>query len=72
MAFCLAAQALGVATIAQAAVANHAPVIREVLSVPQDRLILCAITFGYEDPDNPANNFRTERADVAEILDIRG
>ena len=72
MAFCLAAQALGVATIAQAAVANHAPVIREVLSVPQDRLILCAITFGYEDPDHPANNFRTERADVAEILDIRG
>ncbi len=72
MAFCLATQALGLATVPQAAVAFHSDVVREVLEIPEDRLILCAITFGYEDPDHPANNFRTERAALNEILEVRG
>lgn len=72
MAFCLAAQALGVATVPQAAVAFHSPVVREVLNIPEDRLILCAITFGYEDADHPANSFRTDRAALPEIMDLRG
>lgn len=72
MSFCLAAQALGLATVPQAAVAFHSDVVREVLEVPEDRLILCAITFGYEDTDHPANGFRTERAPLSEILEIRG
>ncbi|WP_407492098.1 nitroreductase [Pseudooceanicola sp. MF1-13] len=71
MAFCLAAQALGVATVPQAAVAFHSDVVREVLDIPEDRLILCAITFGYADPEHPANSFRTERADLSEIMEIR-
>ncbi|MEC7793771.1 MAG: nitroreductase [Pseudomonadota bacterium] len=72
MAFCLAAQALGLATVPQAAVAFHSDVVREVLEIPEDRLILCAITFGYEDPDHPANSFRTERAALDEILEVQG
>ncbi|WP_136634578.1 nitroreductase [Pseudooceanicola onchidii] len=72
MAFCLAAQALGLATVPQAAVAFHSDVVREVLGIPEDRLILCAITFGYEDSSHPANAFRTDRADLPEIMEIRG
>ena len=72
MAFCLAAQALGLATVPQAAVAFQSPVVREVLNVPEDRLILCAISFGYEDPAHPANGFRTDRAALDEIMEIRG
>lgn len=72
MAFCLAAQALGIATVPQAAVAFHAPVVRKVLGLPEDRLILCAISFGYEDPAHPANSFRTERAGLDEIMELRG
>jgi nitroreductase len=72
MSFCLAAQALGLATVPQAAVAFHSGVVREVLGIPEDRLILCAISFGYEDPDHAANSFRTERADLSEIMEIRG
>lgn len=72
MTFCLAAQALGLATVPQAAVAFQSPVVREVLDIPEDRLILCAITFGYEDPSHPANSFRTERADISEIMEMRG
>jgi nitroreductase len=68
-AFTLAATALGVATIAQAAIAAYAPLVRDHLDIPDDRLILCAISFGYADQDAPINQFRTERADPADIID---
>jgi nitroreductase len=68
-AFTLAATALGVATIAQAAIAAYAPLVRDQLDIPDDRLILCAISFGYADQDAPINQFRTERADPTDITD---
>ncbi|MGJ8590434.1 MAG: nitroreductase [Yoonia sp.] len=68
-AFTLAATALGVATIAQAAIAAYAPLVRDHLDIPNDRLILCAISFGYADQDAPINQFRTERADPTDIID---
>ncbi len=71
-AFALAAQAAGVATIPQAAVASFAPFLHDWFGIGDDRLILCAISFGYEDPDHPANAFRTERAALDEIVDWRG
>ena len=64
--FTLAAQSLGVATIAQAALAAHAPLIRAHFAIPSDRLIVCGISFGYEDAAHPANSFRTSRAGLAE------
>lgn len=70
-AFTLAAQAAGVASIPQAAVASYAPLLHEILEIPQDRQILCAISFGYGDPDHPANSFRTERAPLAEFATWR-
>jgi nitroreductase len=71
-AFMLAATALGVGTIAQASVAAYAPMIRAHFDLPESRLILCAISFGLPDTDHPANNFRTSRAELDEVLDLRG
>jgi len=68
-AFTLAATALGVATIPQAAVAAYAPQVRAHLNISGDRLVLCAISFGYADPDAPVNAFRTERAAADDIID---
>lgn len=70
-AFTLAAQAAGVATIPQAAVAAFAPFLHEHFDIGNDRLILCAISFGYEDAHHPANGFRTDRAAVDDITDWR-
>jgi nitroreductase len=67
-AFTLAATALGVATIPQAAVAAYAPLLKEHLGIESDRLVLCAISLGYADPDAAANQFRTARADVDDII----
>src|SRR6056297_1521686 len=49
----ISARALGVDTIAQASVAAHAPMIRAHFGLPETRLILCAISFGYGDADHP-------------------
>lgn len=70
-AFTLAAEALGVASIPQAAVAAYAPVLRDHFQIPDNRMILCAISFGYRDTDHPINGFRTDRADLDEVLDWR-
>lgn len=70
-AFCLAATARGVATIPQAAIASYSATVRETLDLPDDRHVLCAISFGYADTEHPANGFRTTRATVEEVLDWR-
>lgn len=64
--FALAARAMGVASIAQAALAAHPQFWRERLGLTSDRKLVCGISFGYEDPAHPANGFRTSRAPVTQ------
>lgn len=70
--FTLAAEARGVASIPQAAVAAQAPFLRDWFGIPEHRHILCAISFGIEDTEHPANGFRTARAPLSEVIDWRG
>ncbi|GAA1745222.1 nitroreductase [Aeromicrobium alkaliterrae] len=63
-----AATAEGVATIAQAAIAMRSTPVREVLGLPDDRLVVCAVSLGRADPDHPANAFRTSRALPADVV----
>jgi nitroreductase len=65
--FMLAARSLGVASIAQAALATHPKPLREFFSIGEDRRIVCGMSFGYEDPQHPANQFRTRRAGMDEV-----
>ena len=66
--FMLAARSLGVASIAQAALATHPKILREFFGIGEDRRIVCGMSFGYEDPQHPANKFRTRRAAAAEVV----
>jgi nitroreductase len=66
--FLLAAQSLGIATIAQAAIAACAPFVRKHFGLGPDRLVLCGISFGYADAEHPANGFRTARAELADVV----
>ncbi|HEX2887671.1 nitroreductase [Vineibacter terrae] len=66
--FMLAARSLGVATIAQAALASQSKFVRSHFGIGDDRLVVCGISFGYEDTAHPANGFRTRRASVAEAV----
>ena len=65
--FLLAAQARGVATVAQAAIAQKSDFLRSWLGLPDGRMIVCGISFGHADPEHPANSFRAGRASVDEI-----
>lgn len=67
-AFMLAAEANGVATIAQAALASYPDIVRRILGIAPDRLVVCGLSFGYEDPAHPANRFRTGRAPVSDAV----
>ncbi|GAB3150379.1 nitroreductase [Amycolatopsis stemonae] len=64
----LAAQSVGVATIPQAAIAMHSGHVRDYLGLPDDRLVVCAVSFGYADTAHPVNRFRTTRAPVDDAV----
>jgi nitroreductase len=64
----LAARSLGIATIAQAALARCSPFLHDYFSIPDTRTVVCGISFGLADEDHPANSFRTRRADLSEAV----
>lgn len=70
--FCLAAEARGMSTVAQAAPAAFAPFLRDWFDLPEDRLVLATIGFGYKDAGHPANSFRTARAPLADWARFHG
>lgn len=57
-------EAYGLGAIAQAALAIHSPFLRDYFNLPEKQKIVCGISFGYADPDAPANQLRTSRMEV--------
>jgi len=66
--FLLAAQSVGVATIAQAALAQHSEFLRQYFQISDDRLVICGIAFGFADKSHAANSFRIGRAPIGEAV----
>jgi nitroreductase len=64
--FMLAAQALGLATVPQAALAFHSEVVRRHFGLDDSRRVVCGISFGFPDTDHKINNYRTSRASIAD------
>ena len=70
--FMLAAQAAGLATIPQAALAGYSDVVRKHLGVGEDRRVVCGISFGFADQAHAANSYRTTRATIPEAVAFIG
>jgi nitroreductase len=68
--FLLAAQALGLGTIPQAALAYHSGLIRRHFKLGDSRRVVCGISFGFPDRDNKINSYRTSRAGLADTVDF--
>jgi nitroreductase len=66
--FMLAAQALGLGTIPQAALARHSGLIRRHFKLGDDRRVVCGISFGFPDRDHKINSYRSSRAGVADTV----
>lgn len=69
--FLLAAEALGLSAIPQAAVAAYSSWLRDYFGLPEDRSVVCGISFGHADRAHPANGFRTERAGLDDAVQWR-
>jgi nitroreductase len=59
-------------TIIQARAAIHPEVIREVLGLPESRLILVGIAIGYPKLDEPVNQFERTKESVESLVTFRG
>jgi nitroreductase len=70
--FMLAAQALGIGSIAQAALARRSDVVRDNLKLADDRRVVCGISFGYAKHDDIINSYRTSRAPLSEAVTFVG
>lgn len=66
--FMMAAGSLGVATIAQAALASYPDFIRSYFNLSAHRRMVCGIAFGYADAGHPINGYRTQRTPVSESV----
>jgi nitroreductase len=66
--FMLAAQALGLGSIAQAALARRSGLIRRHFKLGDDRRVVCGISFGFPETDHNINSYRTSRASLAEAI----
>ena len=60
----LAAVEEGLATCPQAALGEYPQIVKEELGYPDDCVLLCGMSLGYEDPDARINSYRTPREDV--------
>jgi nitroreductase len=67
-AFMLAAETHGLASIAQAALAQRSGLIKRRFGVAEDRKFVCGISFGYADMEHPANAFRARREPAEKIF----
>jgi nitroreductase len=66
--FMLAAQALGLGTIPQAALARQSGLIRRHFKLGDNRRVVCGISFGFADNAHKVNSYRTSRASVADTV----
>ncbi|MEN9945684.1 MAG: hypothetical protein RLZZ293_70, partial [Pseudomonadota bacterium] len=60
----LMANELGLASCAQAALAEYPQIVRDYLGYSQEHILLCGMAIGYEDPSANINNYRTTREEV--------
>ena len=62
----------GLATCPQECWAMYPDTVTAFLGTPPERMLFCGVAVGYEDPDEPANRLRSERAPEAEWLSVVG
>lgn len=65
--FMLSAQAHGLSTCAQGALATWASPVRAAFDVPEEYKLICGVSVGYAS-DHKVNTFNPGRADIAEMI----
>jgi nitroreductase len=68
----LAMQSRGISSCAQASLRSYPELVADHLGIPDEEQILCGLSFGYEDPDVPANQTRQPRDPISCNVFFRG
>lgn len=63
----LLATRYGLGTIPQIQAVSYPDVLRRALEIPNSKLIVLGISIGYPDPDDPANQLRSERESLDKV-----
>lgn len=58
----------GIASCPQGDLSTYPDITRRYANVPEDNLIVCGLSFGYEDTDSPLNTLNMPRAEVDEYV----
>jgi len=58
----------GLATCSQGSLGEYADIIRNELPEYKDKIVLCGMSLGYEDPSKPINGYRTARQEITEMV----
>jgi nitroreductase len=66
----LMAVELGLATCAQAALAEYPQIVKHQLGYSDDLILLCGMAIGYEDKNALVNSYRTPRAELSEFTNF--
>jgi nitroreductase len=65
---CLLAHAKGLGTCMLAASVRYPHLLREILPIPEHRVVVIGTAMGYPDWDSPVNNFERKRARLEEFV----
>jgi len=68
----LLAHARGLGTCPQAAPPRYPWLFREVLGIPETKLVVLALPIGYPEPNAPVNHFPRHRAPLEELVAWKG
>ncbi|MGE4369599.1 MAG: nitroreductase [Burkholderiaceae bacterium] len=64
----IAARSFGLHTCPQAAVSNYPAIVKRHIGVGDDQVLICCVSMGYEDPNEPANAFRATRLPLDQFV----
>ena len=64
----LAATERGVATCTQAALAEYAEVVKDLLKIAPDKVLVAGVAMGYEAKEAPINGYRTPREEIENFV----
>ncbi len=60
----LGLESRGISSCAQASLRHYPDLVRKTLGISEDLRILCGLSFGYENPEDPANACRQRRRGI--------
>ena len=64
----LVMESFGISCVAQAALALYGDVVHDFFDIPEDRIVVCGMSFGYPEESHPSYTYWTDRADVSEVV----